>query len=308
MKINKFLPQSTLVLSLLSTSLIAHAAEEHNHQHAGDIQPWKSGTTILTNGNLFEADFGDLPGGLFNTDDPGIDSDEAEGPLTAGNWLRFQPVGGLKFWSGYAWIQNVPNGERIEIMDAVETVISYTPSGVNNTLGVIGEVAANGDVHEHLDFTIKDASNQEGGTDGAYYFGLTLSETEANSDTPIASSAPIGIVFIRGLPEPHEPVIEAAADINEDSAFNAANNILNLNDVQIGTLHYQVQLEFTDNHFVLKDYQTLPAQLLQQPAVYGGAHLTIPRVKAGGKYYEAELHNSGDFKFELETILEIPTL
>lgn len=306
MQINNFLPQSTLVLSLLSTTLTAHAAGEHDHQHAGDIQPWKSGTTLLTNGNLFEADFGDLPGGTFKTNAPGIDFDEAKGPLTTGNWLRFKPVGGLKFWNGFAWIQSVPNGERIESMDAVGTLISS--NGASNTLGVIGEVDAKGDVHEHLGFTIKDASNQEGGSEGAYYTGLVLSETKANNDTPIASSAPIGIVFIRGLPEPHEAAIEGAEDINEDGAFNAANNIVNLSDVKVGNVHYQVQLELTGNLFVLKGYQSLPAPQLQQPAIYDGKHLEIPRVKSGGKYYEAELHHLGDFKFELETAVEIPAI
>jgi len=171
-------------------------------QHAGDVQPWKSGGQVYTNGNLFEGDFGDLAGGLYKTDDPGYDADTAQGAFGANNWLWFNGLGSLKSWNGSAWSNSVPNGEYVTIDDALGNTSTFSAGGVANPLGVIGAFDGAGDLHEHLDFSIFNASNALGGSIGAYWIDLQLVETLANNSTPVSTaSAPFSIIFNRGLAE-----------------------------------------------------------------------------------------------------------
>lgn len=179
---------------------ISSAFAATDHQHMGDIQPWKVGGQIYTNGSVFEADFGDISGGLYSTDDPGIDADTAKGAFGAGNWLRFQGLGSLKFWDGSIWSNTVPNGEYIEIEDALGNTTTFTTSGVSNPIGVIDQLDSGGDLHSHLDMTIKNASNVKGGSIGAYWIMMELFETAPDSLDPVSmASAPFSIIFNRGL-------------------------------------------------------------------------------------------------------------
>lgn len=162
-------PFLMLVLSFFCSSAIAEDL------HEGDIQPWKIGAEIFVNSNLFEPDFGDIGGGLYTTDEPGFDVNIAKGAFTPGNWLRFQPVGQLLFWNGTEWSTTAPNGERIEITDALGNAISYRTDGVSNTPAVIGEIGSDGGMHEHLEMSIFDASNALGGSVGAYRIQLKYS-------------------------------------------------------------------------------------------------------------------------------------
>jgi hypothetical protein len=175
-------------------------------QHEGDIQPWKVGNQILTNGDVFEADFGDFSFGPFRTKNPGFDADTDLGALGAGNWLRIQGVGSLKFWNGSSWLDSTPNGEHIELEDAQGKVTTFSASGVTNPIGVIDAIDGNGDLHSHLDISIKNASNALGGNVGAYWVTLQLLETAPDDetapdalDTVFAASAPFSIIFNRGL-------------------------------------------------------------------------------------------------------------
>ncbi len=150
----------TAVFSLLTATAIAAEDDDHDHGlHTEDIQPWRIGAEIFVNNALFETDFGDLGGGPFVTDDPGVDVNIQKGTFTPGNWLRFQPVGQLLYWDGGQWRATVPNGERIEITDALNNTVSFSIAGVSETAVVIGEINNSGGLHEHLNFRIFDASD-----------------------------------------------------------------------------------------------------------------------------------------------------
>jgi len=239
----------TFVLSLFSISAIAQA-----HSHEGDIQPWKIGAEIFVNSNLFEPDFGDIGGGLYTTDEPGFDVNIAKGAFTPGNWLRFQPVGQLQFWNGTEWSTTAPNGERIEITDALGNAISYRSDGVSNTPAVIGEIGSDGGLHEHVEMSIFDASNALGGSVGAYRIQLKLFESQANSDTSVSiATSPITIVFNRGLEhDKFELAVSAAADLNENSVFVAETGTLDIQQVKALGTYYKVKLRHIgDNKFEL---------------------------------------------------------
>lgn len=246
----------TFVLSLFSISAIAQA-----HVHEGDIQPWKIGAEIFLNSNLFEPDFGDISGGLYTTDEPGFDVNIAQGAFTPGNWLRFQPVGQLLFWNGTEWSTTAPNGERIEITDALGTAISYRTDGVSDTPAVIGEIGSDGGLHEHLEMSIFDASNALGGSVGAYRIQLKLFESKANSDTSVSiATSPITIVFNRGLEhDKFELAVSAAADLNENSVFVAETGTLDIQQVKALGTYYKVKLRHIgDDKFQLIDAQEIP--------------------------------------------------
>lgn len=170
-------------------------------QHAGDIQPWKAGGQVILNGEWFEADFGDLSGGLYRTDDPGYDAQTELGAFGSGNWLWFSGLNSLRYWSGSGWSTSVPNGEYVELTDALGNTSVFTASGVQNPSGVIGQFDSTGDIHEHLDMAIRNASNALGGTAGAYWITLQLFESLAESSTPLLNSpsAPFHILLNRGL-------------------------------------------------------------------------------------------------------------
>jgi len=229
----------------------AIAAEEDNHElHSEDIQPWRIGAEIFVNSTLFEADFGDLSGGLFATDDPGIDVNVQQGAFTPGNWLRFQSIGQLLFWNGTQWSETTPNGERIEITDALNNTISFNANGVSEIAGVIGEIDSNGGLHEHLNFRILDASNTPNGSLGAYRIQFKLFESAPQSNTSVSIAAsPIAIVFNRGLAfESFESAVAAAADLDENSAFIAETGLLTIQRVKAFGTYYRVKLQYTENN------------------------------------------------------------
>ncbi|MFI3199457.1 MAG: hypothetical protein QX196_14175 [Methylococcaceae bacterium] len=172
----------------------------HAAQHLGDIQPWKVGGQVYTNGNLFGADLGDLYGGLYRTTNPGFDADTDKGAFGASNWLQLQGLGSLKFWNGSAWSNSVPNGEHVEIEDALGSIMTFSAGGVTNPFGVIDELDASGDLHSHLKMSIKNASNALAGTVGAYWIELKIFETLAEGSAAVSTaSAPFSLIFNRGL-------------------------------------------------------------------------------------------------------------
>ncbi|WP_446810505.1 hypothetical protein ACH50O_02620 [Methylomonas sp. 2BW1-5-20] len=202
---------SGLALALGTSLSIANAAD----QHAGDIQPWRSNGQIFVNGDWFEADFGDLSGGLYRTDDPGYDANTELGAFGAGNWLWFGGLGNLQFWNGSIWSNAAPNGEHVEITDALGNLTTFNTSGVQNASGVIGEFNNAGDLHEHLDMAIRNAANALGGTPGAYWITLQLFETLPESTSPVSTaSAPFHILFNRGLAhDAFETAVSAASAV-----------------------------------------------------------------------------------------------
>lgn len=223
----------------------AHTIAAADDSHAGDIQPWRVGAEIFVNSSLFEADFGDLSGGPFETDDPGVDVNITKGAFTPGNWLRFQPVGKLFYWNGTQWTETIPNGEKINMTDALNRVISFSGTSVSETAGVIGEIGSDGDLHEHLSFKMLDATNTPNGTAGAYRIQFKLFESRANNDTSVSvASAPITIVFNRGLAhESFETAVAAAGDLSENAVFASESGILTIQSVKALGTHYQVKLQ-----------------------------------------------------------------
>lgn len=244
-----------LVFSLFCSSSVAQ------HLHADDIQPWKIGAEIFLNSDLFEPDFGDIGGGLYTTDEPGFNVNIAKGAFTPGNWLRFQPVGQLQFWNGTEWSTTAPNGERIEITDALGNAVSYRTDGVSNTPAVIGEIGSDGGLHEHVEMSIFDASNALGGSAGAYRIQLKLFESKANSDISVSiATSPITIVFNRGLEhDKFELAVSAAADLNNNSIFVAETGILTIQEVKALGTFYKVKMQHIgNNQFQLIDAQEIP--------------------------------------------------
>lgn len=244
-----------LVFSLFCSSSVAQDL------HGGDIQPWKIGAEIFLNSDLFEPDFGDIGGGLYTTDEPGFNVNIAKGAFTPGNWLRFQPVGQLQFWNGTEWSTTAPNGERIEITDALGNAVSYRTDGVSNTPAVIGEIGSDGGLHEHVEMSIFDASNALGGSAGAYRIQLKLFESKANSDISVSiATSPITIVFNRGLEhDKFELAVSAAADLNNNSIFVAETGILTIQEVKALGTFFKVKMQHIgNNQFQLIDAQEIP--------------------------------------------------
>lgn len=312
--LSKQLLKQLLLITALIAPLSAYSAGDDEHlpenevvigQHAGDVQPWKIGTQLFINAKLFEGDFGDLPGGVYGTDDPGFDVDISKGGLTPGNWLRFRQQGQLQFWNGQTWVTTVPNQERIELKDALSTVFTYSTSTVSNNMGVIGEVDARGDLHEHLEFAIKDAGNTQGGSIGAYRIAFTLLETQANQETAVAEGVePIVFILNRGLSNTAFAQAVAAARPADNAVFDEQTSVLTLQDVLYQNQHYYVQLQLQNNHFVLKAAQAA-TNIQNHAAQFDGTKLIIPQVRALGKYYQAVLLNKGNLQFHLEALSEI---
>jgi hypothetical protein len=258
-----------LAMSLFFSFAVAEDDHDHDHDHdhggahlhEGDIQPWRIGAEIFVNSNLFETDFSDPRGGPFVTGSPGVDVNVAKGAFTPGNWLRFQPVGQLLYWNGTEWSPHVPNGERIDIIDALGNTISYNAGAVSNIPAIIGQIDSSGGLHEHLDFSIFDASNVLGGSPGAYRIQLKLFESQANSDisTSIATS-PISIVFNRGLEhENFEQAVSAATDLDENAVLAENTGIVSIQRVKAFGTYFKVKLlHIGDYQFRLVDAEEIP--------------------------------------------------
>ena len=228
----------------------ANAQEAGQDLHEGDIQPWRVGAEIFVNSALFEADFGDLGGGPFVTDEPGVDVNIQTGTFTPGNWLRYQPVGQLLFWDGTQWTDAVPNGERIEITDVLSNVTSFSADGVSETAGVIGEIDSGGGLHEHLSFSIFDATNAPNGSAGAYRIQFKLFESLPQSDLSVSIAAtPIAIVFNRGLEtDSYELAVSAAEGLDNNAVFVAETGVLTIQRVEaLGTV-YKVKMQSIGNN------------------------------------------------------------
>lgn len=249
-KLLKIVCNIAALILLLSIANVV-AAEDDNHDlHATDIQPWRVGAEIFVNSTLFETDFGDLGGGPFVTDEPGIDVNIQEGAFTPANWLRFQAVGQLLYWNGTQWSETVPNGERIEVTDALNNAILFSTSDVSEAAGVIGEIDSEGGLHEHLSFKIFDASNTPNGSSGAYRIQFKLFESLPQSNTSVSIAAsPIAIVLNRGLEtENFELAVSAAADLDDNTVFIAETGVLTIQRVKAFGTVYKVKMQHTGNY------------------------------------------------------------
>lgn len=251
--------KKAIISSLLLASSYTAVAEE-GHLHESDLQPWRMGAEIFLNSQLFEVDFGDLGGGEFATDDPGIDVNVEKGAFQPGNWLQFQNQGPLMFWDGDEWTTEVPNGEHVNIVDALDNTIHIDGHGHTDEFAVIGEIDGNGGLHTHVDFSLMDASDSLGGSQGAYRIELKLLETAPESELSVSYAAqPVVIVFNQGLPEAEFE--HAVHELEESHDAHGAEEVAEYDDAS--------------------------------------GILSIPEVNALGKHYEIKLQNQGSFLFQL---------
>ncbi len=241
--------KKTILPSLLIASSFQVFAEE-GHLHETDIQPYRMGAEILLNSQLFEADLGDLGGGAFATDDPGIDVNIEKGAFTPGNWLQFKPVAPLQFWDGDEWSTSMPNGEHINIVDALDQTIRIDDHDHSDSSAVIGDIDANGGLHTHVDFSLMDASNTLNGSQGAYRIELKLFESAPNSQVSVSYAAkPVVIVFNQGLAEEDfEHAVEAMeADSHESADYDDATGVLSIPNVEALGTHFEIKLQNQGN-------------------------------------------------------------
>lgn len=242
---------SVAIFTLLFSNTYVVADDGEGHElHASDIQPWRAGTHIEVNSHVFEADFGDLGGGPFETDDPGIDVDIEKGSFTPGNWLRFQQVGTLHYWNGTQWSDVVPNAERIEVVDALNNSVAFNAGSENEVTGIMGEINGAGGLHGHLEFKILDASNTPNGSVGAYRIQFKLIETLPQDNTPVSSSeSPVTIVFNRGLGEdPFEQAVSAVSNLDDSAVFVAETGVLTIQRVKALGTFYKVKMRSIGNN------------------------------------------------------------
>lgn len=124
---------------------------------------------------LFTGDFSDVGQGPNGTDDPGFQAEP--GTFNSGVILNFRAVGSLQFWDGSNWVNTLVDQERIQIEDALSNITTIDSSGVSNAEGAIDQIASDGSVHQHVDFSIDNTLG--GGTvaPGAYMIELEFYST-----------------------------------------------------------------------------------------------------------------------------------
>lgn len=166
--------------------------------HDGDIQMSVVNGKLKTSGGhtdtIFEGDFGDLAGGPYKTDDPGYDSEP--GTFAKGTRIYYMGLGGLKFWNGSSWGASwVPADVQVKVEGNLGEETFFGAAGVTGDVsGLIGEAAAGGNIHEHLDMSVVGANRA---SLGAYWISLKLTSTS----TALQSSDPYHIILNRGLGE-----------------------------------------------------------------------------------------------------------
>jgi len=182
--------------ALVSTSAIAQL-------HGGDIFPNVSnGRLVVTNGQLagdgrklFEGDFRDFALGPYATSNPGFDAEP--GTFQPGMQLWFRGIGTLGFSNGGSW-GIAPTGNSVRLTDALGNWTVFTGTGVSQPEGVIDQVVAGQELHQHLRF---DQMPGPGSPIGAYLIAFELVSRSGNGSAPrpYTDSAPFYLVFNGGL-------------------------------------------------------------------------------------------------------------
>jgi hypothetical protein len=190
--------------------------------HAGDIAVSAAAGQLVTGGdhfethgvtgfNIFEADFGDLSGGLWSTKDPGFQTQGAN-LLKPGALISFEGVGKLNFWNGSAW--NVAHsGVGVSVADVYQDALTtWNASGVTpGETAYVSEVSLSGTIHDHLKMSVTPNAAA-----GAYMIEMKLSSAD------YISSDSFYIVFNRGLADAaFESSVEAlvAAPVPEPGTY-----------------------------------------------------------------------------------------
>lgn len=213
---------SALCLSALATPALAA-------EHAGDVEVGVSvgqlvvdpegGAAVAANGYaIFEGDFRDLAGGLYNTDDPGFVAEEGAFDQF-GALLTFAGMGVLQSWNGTAWVTSTA-AVSITIEDALGEVTTFSGTGVSaGASSFLAQISGIGDIHEHLDF---DLTGADRGLASAYLITLSLGSLSdvAASSGPYAASNPFYIAFNAGLSsESFEGAVAQLAPVPEPETY-----------------------------------------------------------------------------------------
>ena len=143
---------------------------------------------------LFTGNFDDVGQGSDGTDDPGFQSEAST--FSAGAILNFRAVGSLQYWNGNNWINTVVDQERIQIEDALSNMTIIDVNGATNAEGAIDQVAGDGSIHQHIDYTIDNSLGSGTIAPGAYMIELELFVTDGVGGPIVhTTSEPILIAF-----------------------------------------------------------------------------------------------------------------
>jgi PEP-CTERM motif len=188
--------------------------------HEGDVELSLMGGKIMFEGNdvwhwnglaIFEANFGDLGGGPYETDDPGYDS--APGTFAAGTLVNYTAMGSLMFWNSSQWVSSVPTSEFVRFEGNLGEETRWTAGGVSgDASGLIGQAGADGVIHEHVDMSV---ARMGGGVPavGAYLIQMQLTSPS------LTSSDSFYMVFNRGLSDDDFEMAVQALAVPEASSW-----------------------------------------------------------------------------------------
>lgn len=218
----------TCSLFLISASLYAEEDDhdhDDDHDHGGEIEAHSDVEFYFHDGKIgyekpgddlyvFETDFleGLVP---FETDDPGFNNDEFLIPgytPVPGSILGYDVWGPLKYWNGFKFVE--PGDAYITITDFLDNEDDITGSTVSsladfseaNYKNIIGQASDTGEIHEHIDFELKDGLHN-----GAGAYGIMMSLVTDELD--IEDSHKFGLFFNVGLD--HELFEEGVDAFNE---------------------------------------------------------------------------------------------
>jgi hypothetical protein len=194
---------------VLSALLISgFASTSFAAEHEGDVEAGVIDNQIVVDAHghaptaangfkVFEANFRDLAGGIYNTDDPGFVADEGAFDVP-GALLTFSGLGSLQSWNGTAWVTTTAAVE-VTVTDVLGEVTRFSGSGVQaGASSFVAQISSIGDIHEHLDFDLVGADR---GNASAYLITLSLGSLSGvgAASGPYAASNPFYIAFNAGL-------------------------------------------------------------------------------------------------------------
>ncbi|MEM7304727.1 MAG: hypothetical protein AAF372_04300 [Pseudomonadota bacterium] len=198
---------------------------DHDHDHGGEEEAHSDVEFYFHDGKIgfeepgdhlyvFETDFleGLVP---FETDDPGFNNDEFLMPgytPVEGSLLGYNVWGPLKYWNGFKFVD--PGTAYISIEDTAGHTSDISGSTVSDLAdfmagsleNIIGEASSTGEIHQHIDFTLKDGLHN-----GAGAYGLMMAMT--TDEEGIEDSHKFGLFFNVGLD--HELFEEGVDQFNE---------------------------------------------------------------------------------------------
>jgi hypothetical protein len=196
----------SLLLALLT---LASFASPSLAQHAGDVILFVENNTIVTKLQTGSTEF--IPNRVYGsdlgevfpdfTDEPGFDSLPQTFP--ASSRIGFRILDALRSWNGSNFT-TIPQ-ERLEV--AYSTLSVLTPPTPQVVDGFTLTVAANGEWHRHLEYTLQAPAAM----------GIYLLQLQLYSNADINPSLPFWIVYNQGETE---AVHQAATDWVESNLVN----------------------------------------------------------------------------------------